>query len=75
MLAACYGFGGAFAYAKQVAAFAARVTYSNEPLPSVGLAAPLPRRHTPQAPSRVRQMRKHIRPVRHAALRQGFKGP
>ena len=43
-----FGFGGAFAYAKQVAAFAAGIMYVNETLPSASFAAPPPCR--PDAP-------------------------
>ncbi len=45
LFGAGYGFGGAFAYAKQVAAFAAGIMYPNEALPSARLADPPPPGH------------------------------
>jgi hypothetical protein len=35
-----FGFGGAFAYAKQMAAFAAGVMYPSEAMPSTSLSGP-----------------------------------
>ncbi len=49
-----YGFGRAFAYAKQVTPYAAGVTYPDEALPSAGRAA-LPCQLTPEAHSGARQ--------------------
>jgi len=69
------GFGGAFAYAKQTAAFAAGIAYPNEALPSASLVVPPPCRHTPEAPRGVRQKRKLIRPIHQEALRQGLRSP
>ncbi|MGE5293328.1 MAG: hypothetical protein ACM3VT_00725 [Solirubrobacterales bacterium] len=44
-----YGFGGAFAYARQVAAFAARITHPHEMSPSTGVADPPRQWNTPKA--------------------------
>ncbi len=54
----CYGFRGAFACAKQAAAFAARAVQPEELPLSVSLADPTPRRKAPK-PHRV-LLKKHM---------------
>ena len=67
-----YGFGGAFAYPKQVAAFAAQVTQSYDPTLSVSLAYTIACRGTPEPPHGVVQKCKVTHPIYKVAFRQGF---
>lgn len=69
-----YGLGGAFPYAKQVAAVAAGVAYPREALPSDSLISPAPCGGSPETPHGVAQKRINIHPMSQAALRQGFEG-
>ena len=70
-----YGFGRAFAYAKQVAAFAAQLMYPRELSLSISPANPPRCRATPGTPHGVVQKRKLIHPSHHVDHRQTFFEP
>jgi hypothetical protein len=65
----------AFAYAKQVAAFAAGVTQPNDSSPPVSPTDPMACRSTVQTPHGVAQKRQLIHPSHETVFRQGFASP